>query len=269
MLQSYFFIPANKPKFIAKFDSIDAEFIIFDLEDTVLESEQLESIERIKSFSSNPKVWIRPALFSGDQLDLTLLLRLIQSGFNKILLPKLRSLQDVQAIAKLDSHIKWILLVEHPGLLIQLQEILMQYTDRIVGIGFGSQDYAMYTGLKNKDSIINHVRFQLNAICTAFQKPFIDTASMHIENQELFEAECVNAFEFGCNAKFVLHPKQLETLKKTTYFDEIELSWGKQVLEQLDDEAFRNLTAITINGILLEKPHLKRLKLIKQYLEQR
>ena len=48
MLETYFFIPANNQKFIKKSIEISSDFIIYDLEESITNSEMTESINNLK-----------------------------------------------------------------------------------------------------------------------------------------------------------------------------------------------------------------------------
>ncbi|TNE74748.1 hypothetical protein EP331_00750 [bacterium] len=269
MLRSYFFIPANKPKFISKKEQIAASAFIFDLEDTVLSSEIDDSIENIRQYVEDEKVWIRPNLFKESNLDLTNITQLSKIGFKRYVLPKLQSFDEFELVRRvIKEDCRLIILVEHPSIMNELDKIVAKYINNIFGLGFGSQDYSMYSGMKQTNYHMNFVRFELNKIAVKYNIEFIDTASMNISNAEQFEKECVNAFDFGCSGKFIIHPMQLNSLNKAAYFDDDDIKWAKESFEAIGEQDFDTITAINVGGKVFEKPHIKKLKQIHKYLNK-
>ena len=52
---------------------------------------------------------------------------------------------------------EFILLIENPNSLIYLKEILQETNLNVVGLGFGSHDYCLETGLKHKPKLFLRV----------------------------------------------------------------------------------------------------------------
>lgn len=269
MLDTYFFIPANKPKFIDGIKTLNTDFFIFDLEDTVPELDLDESIQNILPYINKNNIYVRPSLFNGEQLKFQLLDKLYKAGFRHFVLPKLKNLEHTQLILeRIPQSINNILLVEHPNLILDLKEILQKYKNYFKGLGFGSQDYSMFTGLKQDLNQMNLVRFQLNQFAISFNLSLIDTASMNINNMKLFESECVNAFSLGCDAKFLIHPKQLEVARNAKYFSDEEIEWGIKAYNVVKNIDFSQISAYNIGGVVIEKPHQKKIYQIMKYLKE-
>lgn len=268
MLNSYFFIPANKPKFINNIHKLEANYFIFDFEDTLPLSQTDEALLNIKDFSGNDKIWIRPNIFNGELLTLEQFNTLYHFGFRQFVLPKLNSKEQYFEFEQNYDDVKFILLVEHPRLLFELLEILKK-SKQIYSLSFGSQDYASITDLKQEHSIMNQVRYELNKYAKAFNLDFIDTASMNITNKKQFEDECINAFNYGCNGKFIIHPTQLTVLKSAEYYSSEEIAWAIEALKSIEMKDYENIEAYLINGKVFEKPHLKKVMQIKKYIESK
>jgi citrate lyase beta subunit len=270
MLKSYFFIPANKPKFISKIPLLDVDEFVFDLEDSMLFEETDAAISNIKFNSKFKKFYVRPSLYNiYDDLELTQLYKLLNSGFSRFVLPKLKNIQDADVVFKLIEPQKHILLVERPSLLHQLDKVINKYTNYIGAVGFGGQDFGSFMGMNQESSYMNHALFTLKLIAENYKKPVIDTASMLIDDTDKFEAECINAFNMGCIGKFVIHPKQLTIMTHASYFTDEEVKWGIIALAKLGGNLnIGNIGVLNVDGKVLEKPHLSKLKLIKKYISK-
>lgn len=268
MLESYFFIPANRKDFLKKIPSIKADNFVIDFEDSVALSEWEECVSNLKDYGDLSSHYIRPNLWHKGEFTTNTLYKLAELGVKNVVLPKLKTLEHLQRVIELEKFSKMILLVETPDLLLILPDVLREYDALIEGIGFGSQDFAMFTGMKQSNNYMNYARFQINLIASKFGKKFIDTASMLIDEENLFEDECINAFNMGCTGKFIIHPRQLQVLEKAEYFSQSELDWAQEALKQIEGKSLDEIKAYKIDGMVLEKPHLAKLKKIKQYLEE-
>lgn len=268
MLESYFFIPASREDFLKKIPSIKADHLVIDFEDSVALSEWDKCVSNLKEYVDLSSHYVRPNLWNSGSFTTNTLQKLVEVGVKNVLLPKLKTLEQVQEVIELENFSKIILLVETPDLLLILPDVVREYDSLIEGIGFGSQDFAMYTNMKQSLSYMNYARFQINLTASKFGKKCIDTASMLIDEEEVFEEECINAFNMGCTGKFVIHPRQLQVLKKAEYFSESEIAWAKKALKQIEGKPLDEIKAYKIDGMVLEKPHLTKLKKIKQYLEE-
>lgn len=267
MLKSYFFVPANKERFLNKVELIEADEIILDLEDTVPLQELPNSIESISSNSTFKNYFVRPNIFIDNKFDLSTLKILLNKGFTRFVIPKIESVNQIEKVLSLVKNADLVLLVEHPRLYIELKRILELYSNRFIGIGLGAHDFSMNTNHIQYDIFINQLRIDISILAAAFKLESIDTASMIISDEPSFKMDCINAFNAGCSGKFLIHPQQLDTLKAAEYFKKEEIEWAKKAIKVLDTAKESELSAISIDGKVLERPHLKRIKLIKEYLQ--
>ncbi len=269
MLESYFFIPADREDFLNKIPEIKADHFIIDFEDSVAHSEFEDSLNNLSTHFNLKEYYVRPNLWLNQKFTTDSLRKLVAKGVKKVVLPKIKTLAQVKEIFKVGNFSKVILLVETPDLLLALPKVIEEYDSYIDGIGFGSQDFGMYTNINQSNSYMNHVRFQINLIASKFEKKFIDTASMLIEKTDEFEQECINAFNMGCSGKFLIHPKQLNVLNSAEYYSDAEISWAQKALNKIGNKAVEEVKAYKIDGMVLEKPHLQKIKKIQKYLESK
>jgi citrate lyase beta subunit len=264
MIESYFFVPAHSKRFIEKSLTIKADHFILDLEDAVPLSEKSQAILNCLEIQDKEKYFIRPYLEDSLKKDFFLLNKLASAGFKKILLPKSKNTNEI--LANLEE-VDVFLLVEQASTYLNAQQIVEKHKDKIKGLAFGSQDFTSSMNLKYNEDILNIVRLNLLIICKTYNLKFIDTASMNIsKDEDAFSAECINAFDMGCDGKFIIHPNQLRLLNSANYFSKVELDWAISILNEIDIKN-EDFGAIKINGEIIEKPHLNKLKLIDKYLK--
>jgi citrate lyase subunit beta/citryl-CoA lyase len=103
--------------------------------------------------------------------------------------------------------------------------------------------------------------FVLN-LAKSYALEAIDTASMEIDDKDDFSNEVKRGFDKGYRSKFILHPRQLEYLDGIEYFSQNEINFARMVCEKINLDDF---DAVKIEGKVLEKPHINRIKEILKY----
>lgn len=256
---------------LAKLPSIPADVFIFDMEDTIGITEIEQCIINLSETPFSKNHYIRPKLVENRVVNSELIENLILLGYHKFVLPKLESKTMWDEISqRVDlSKLEIILLVEHPRFLLELDQILVTEPPYIKAIGLGSHDYCAFAGLKHSTENLQRIRFELSWLAHAYDYLCIDTASMNVGDTESFSAECISAFEMGCLGKFVIHPSQLTVLQNASYFSQEELDWGNKAVHALSNMSNAELSAIIVEGRVLEKPHIKKLEQMKPYLEKK
>ena len=146
-----------------------------------------------------------------------------------------------------------------------LKEIVKGEIINITGITLGSHDYTNVVGMKHTTHYLYFARNYVLNVAKAFDLMAIDIASMNINDDEEFSNECLDAFNMGYDAKFVLHPQQLEVLKKTEYFNQEEVESALEIYEEIKTVDLDQFSVIKLNGKLYEKPHLKRIMKIVEW----
>jgi citrate lyase beta subunit len=182
--------------------------------------------------------------------------------------PKLDSLQDFETTFEVfkNRDIKIILLVETPLLFLQVQEVLLKYKPYFSGIGIGSHDFMSVIGGVHTMENIEYIRQHILYLARAFEITAIDIASMELKNEALFEAEIIDGFQKGYDAKFFIHPWQVQVYDDINFYDAEEYEWALQIQEELENVGNQNeFNPIVINGQIIERPHLNRMKKILKY----
>jgi citrate lyase subunit beta/citryl-CoA lyase len=218
------FIPSNRVGFLKKIPSIKADHFVIDFEDSVTLSEWDKCVTNLQEYGDVRSHYFRPNLWYKGSFTTNALQELAEVGVKIVVLPKLKILEQVREIIEMGKYSKVILLVETPDLLLILPDVVKQYHSLIECIGFVSQDFAMYTNMKQSLLYMNYALFQINLTASKFGKKCIDTASMLMDDEDVFGEECINAFNMGCSGKFIIHPRQLQVLSKTEYFSQSEIA---------------------------------------------
>jgi citrate lyase subunit beta-like protein len=186
---------------------------------------------------------------------------LLEIGFSNFILPKFRNINDLKEIEKninfkLFSQINFILLVENPESLFFIKNILISTGLNIIGLGFGSQDYCNETGMDHSLELLRQPRFIISGIAKAFGIQTIDIACMDIKNNDIFINELKESEIMGFDAKFIIHPNQLEIINNYKFYSNDKMAEAEEILKEY--ERLGRPTVFVYNGKAVEPPHIIR-----------
>ncbi|WP_432671702.1 HpcH/HpaI aldolase/citrate lyase family protein [Flavobacterium sp. SM2513] len=270
MLDSYFFVPGDKQKYLDKVATLEADFIVIDLEDAVALQNKQAALALVLSLTPEKKHFVRiPFLedcYSKEQVS-----QLIIQYEGRIVLPKVSCLEEVQSVVALVPTIslQLIVLVENPTCFIHLPAILNTYSSQIHAVGFGSHDFCSITGIKHTLAHLAFYKRQLILITKAYKTSYLDGVDLNLTDFAAFNEEALFAFEIGASGKFLIHPKQIAALKNIPFMSESEMEQLTAVYEKVKDIPEENIEVHTIDGKVYEKPHIIRIKHLMHKIQQR
>lgn len=264
-MESYFFVPANQQKFIDKSKDIAADYIVFDLEDSVAGADIEMALDHLSKIDIGPNMYVRPRLYDDeDRLDDRLLRRLMDMGFSRFLLPKftkerVEKLAEVRSVQYPDAHLDFIILVESPLGLLQLKEVLEGKILPISGVGLGSHDYCSALDMEHTLDNLYFARQTILNTAKAFGLKSLDIVAVNLNDDEAFLKEVKNGFSMGFDAKFLIHPKQLSLINNFQFYSDEEIQEAETVYPQILDIVHQKKSIVKVNGKMYEKPHVNRI----------
>ena len=280
MYQSLLFIPANKEKMLKKAETTEADSVIFDLEDSILETDKTEARTILYSFlrthlnSGRKKLIVRINqldTYGGD--DANVLCKF--SGINAFMLPK-ATVEDVKSLDNLlkekekENNLKpgcfnIVPLIESPESLLDARDISMA-SERITGILFGAEDYTSCMNLNRttEGTEIFYARSFLAIVCAAAGIDAIDTPCTEITDKKIIEEDARNAKKLGMTGKAAIHPGQLPIINKVFRPDEDELKKAKEIIEATQKS---NEGSFSVNGKMVDLPIIEKAKKILETVE--
>lgn len=270
MIDSYFFIPGDKPNNLSKIDKVNADYIVIDLEDAVSINNKQVAIELVLALTFNKNMFLRIPFFDDCYANEELK-SLIKKFHGQVVLPKINAIEDINKVILLADGIplKMIVLIENARSFIATEEILKTFSSQIHAIGFGSQDFCSITGIKHTLEHLAQYKRQLIVYAKAFNVAFIDGVDLNLKNFGQFKKECVFAFESGADGKFMIHPLQLDELQKVDFMSEEEINQLKFVYEKVKDIPLNDIEVYTIEGKVYEKPHIIRIKYLMEKIDRK
>lgn len=270
-MDSFFFIPGSKLSNLDMILSLQVSEIIIDLEDALRESERLSILDELKNHKKYGDHYLRVPFTaaSANEFNTELYRRLLHLGYRKFVFPKLASREDFQKIIDAGSaeDLRIILLVETPRLFLEAKELLLNHKDLISGVGLGSHDFMSVVGGVHELENLYYLRQHILYLARMINTVPIDIASMELNSKTALAAEITDGFRKGYEAKFFIHPWQLEVLREINFYSREEYQWALSILRELDKAGKKEeFQPVVINGQVIEKPHLDRVhKIVKYY----
>lgn len=272
-VDSYFFVPGTRLHKIQDIKNLGVTDIIIDLEDAVKFSERMKLLGNLMEYSSLKNCYVRVPLYNDkEKLDLSILNKLIVSGFTKFVLPKIESKKHFKKIVKnIDSNaIKIIILVETSRLFLEIKDVLFDYKEFLTGLGIGSHDLMAEIGGIHNLQNLEFLRQHLLLYARSVNVLAIDIASMELKNKTDFQSEILDGVKKGYDAKFYIHPWQLEQLKELNLYSKDEYKWAKRIKKELNKVLNeKEFSPTVIEGQVIERPHLKKVNKILKYYENK
>ena len=271
-MKSFFFIPASRLQNISKIRSLGPDNIIIDFEDAILEEEIDTYFEQLKALINIESNWFRLPVRKGfkDELNLKYIEKFASIGVKFVILPKLKTVSELLTICRAFQSINFIILIEHPRLLLEMRQVLMNDMDalkNILGLGIGSHDLTTILHAKHKKEQLDYPRKEVLYLAKAYDLLAIDIASMDIFNKSSFDEEIEYGKDNGYDAKFIIHPKQLLWFQKNIQNQQNSLVWARKVLQKLPKNyAGEDIAPFVLDKEVIEKPHaIKAMEIVKKH----
>jgi len=259
--RSWLFVPSTRPDRFAKAAMSGADRVILDLEDAVA-PHQKGLARRNLAAAKIPRdvpmyVRVNSALTPWFEDDLAVAAKLAIHG---ILLPKADTAAHVEraAAAIAPEHVIVPIIETAVGLWNVLEVARAPRVERLV---FGALDFALDTGMHDKDGAFDYVRSRIViASKVAGIAPPVDFVTLGIDDQELLERHAARSRHFGFGGKLCIHPKQLPATNNAFRPTDDEVAWARAIL---DEQSTRPGDAVFAHrGELVDRPVLERARQI-------
>jgi citrate lyase subunit beta/citryl-CoA lyase len=276
-LRSLLFVPGDSERKFAKAQTIGADALIFDLEDSVAPTEKAAARKRVAAWldDRSPRAWSSFVRVNALDTGLTLddLAAVVKPGLNGVLIPKADSAQDVVRIAHyLDAlETKAGMTAGEIRIAVVATETakamfaLGSYTPahpRLAALTWGAEDLAAALGAtdnKQADGAWS-LTFQIaRAQClfgaSAAEVLPIDTVFTDFRDRDAFELDCRRSRRDGFLGRLAIHPDQIATINQCYAPSETEIAQARRIVEAF--AANPSAGALGVDGKMVDIPHLK------------
>lgn len=260
--------------------SSDADEVIFDLEDACAASQKDPArAEVARAFRevhfTNGKV--RAYRINGVDTawcyrDLVDVLEAAGARVDAVVIPKVRSVADVQFVDRLVTQLEWAkrltpgrirleALIETAAGLAEVNAIA-RASPRLDALIFGVADFAGDIGARDfkadRGGLFAHARAQLLVAARAAGIDAIDSVTVQFKEPEVVEADARSAARLGFDGKWAIHPDQLAPIHAAFTPGQDEIDRALKVVEayrRADRES--GLGAIALDDEMVDAATLK------------
>jgi citrate lyase subunit beta/citryl-CoA lyase len=264
-------MPGANTRALEKARNLPADVLILDLEDAVAPDAKEQARAAIASMLQQNAYGPREVIVRANALDTPWgnddIEMAVRAGANGVLLPKVRSAQD---IAEIDSAITaagpqadfllWAM-IEMPMAILNIQEIAAASANtRLAGFMLGTNDLAKETGaIYTPDRFAFQVPLMMALTAArAYGLVALDSVYNDFKNPEGLESECEQGRVLGFDGKTLIHPAQIDTANRVFSPDAQQVAQARDIIEAFTRPENQGRGAIQVNGAMVELLHLEQ-----------
>ncbi len=264
--RSVLYIPGSKERALAKATGLDADAIIFDLEDAVAIDEKASARKLLTETLQSLDYGSRAKLIRINALSTewgTADLEVIATARPEaILLPKVDTAAQVEALARLldarpetaETRI-WAMMESPLGV---LNAHAIATAPRVAGFIMGTNDLAKDMGCRFRPDRL--------PLITALQLPLIAAKAAGIlavdgvynafKDDDGLRSECEQGRDLGFDGKTLIHPAQLAIANEVFAPSEAEIDLARRQIAAFDAATARGEGVAVVDGKIVENLHI-------------
>ncbi|MFU1478013.1 HpcH/HpaI aldolase/citrate lyase family protein [Roseovarius sp. C7] len=259
--RSVLYIPGSKERALDKARSLPADAIIFDLEDAVAPDAKAEARETLAvslregGYGKRIKIVRINALTTEWGLEDVRVLR--DAGADAILLPKVNSPSDVDALADLlpPTMPIWVMM-ETPVSVFNAREIAAH--GRVAGLVTGTNDLIKDLGCRARaDRMPLMTALQTIVMAArAARIVAIDGVYNRFRDGDGLKSECEQGRDLGFDGKTLIHPAQIEGANQAFAPTSSEIDLAERQIKAYEDSMASGQGIAVVDGQIVENLHV-------------
>jgi citrate lyase subunit beta/citryl-CoA lyase len=277
LFRSWMFVPGNHQRRLEKAKELQADVIIYDLEDAVPLQEKEKARDMVTHALRNNRGKVQFVRVNDPSTPYFLddVCAVAGPDLAGIVLPKAASKEHVSLadclLAKRENQhglqtgaTEVVPLIESALGLYHAFEIASA-NSRVKRLAFGSVDYTLDIGaqLTKEGTEILFARSQLVVVSRAagIEAP-IDAVYIHLDDSEGLAVDAKLARQLGFQGKLVIHPHQIEVVNDVFSPTEEEIEEAKRIAAAFDEAVASGFAAVQVGGKMVDYPVAERAKRI-------
>jgi citrate lyase subunit beta/citryl-CoA lyase len=271
--RSVLYMPGANERALEKAKTLDADALIFDLEDAVAPDAKEAARERVCAAAASGaygrrEVTIRVNGIDTDWHDADLRAA-AQAGPAAVVVPKVNSAREVHNIERAlelggaPDHTKIWAMLETPVAMLHAEEIAAA-SERLTVLVMGTNDLAkeLYAEfVPGRAPLMGGLSLALLA-ARATGKVILDGVYNDVKDLAGFEAECLQGRQYGFDGKTLIHPGQLEACNRLFAPSEEEIERSRRIIEAFTQAQVEGRGVVTVDGRMIENLHVDNAKRI-------
>ena len=283
MIRSILSVPGSSPRFIAKAETVPADVIAFDLEDSVAPQEKAAAraavAQAVDGFPKDGRlVYVRPNDLDSGLLEDDLA-AVVRPGLDGIHLPKVHRpatlirvdhyLTLLERLCALpDGSIRMMAWIESAEGVANVEAICAA-SPRLVAVSVGSEDYAASLGVSRSASgaELAFARARVVNAAAAAGLVAIDGAETALADRDRFWQAARAVRQLGYRGKFCIHPDQVRLVNDAFAPSGAERDWAEKVVAAFEAARDQGIGAITVDGSMVDLPIYERARGVLRWSE--
>ena len=256
-VRSVLYIPASKERALEKAKGLACDAIIFDLEDAVAIDEKVPARDLLAETLPTADYGARLRIVRVNGLDTTWgredVLSVVDA--DAVLLPKVNSAADVDAIAALTTLPIWAMM-ETPLGILNAAEIAAH--PRLEGMVMGTNDLAKDLNTRHRpdrEPLLTSLQMCLLA-ARAHGVTIVDGVYNAFKDEAGLKVECDQGRDMGFEGKTLIHPAQLEVANAAFAPSEAEIDLSKRQIEAFEQAERDGQGVAVVDGKIVENLHI-------------
>lgn len=266
--RSVLYVPADKPRAVAKARALPVDAIILDLEDAVAPQAKPAAREALRAALDAPMLCEVAVRINGLDTEWATedILAAIAVRADAILVPKVDGPEALRAVAEaldqsdaLETIALWAM-IETPKALLHLETIAAaaEHDVPLTAFVLGTNDLALATRVPLAAGRAAYVPWlmQVVAAARAYGVDVIDGTCNDFRDLERLEAECHQGRALGLDGKSLIHPDQIAAANRIFAPSPEELAAAEAVCVAFRRPENADKAVIALNGRMVERLHL-------------
>ncbi|WP_391481204.1 HpcH/HpaI aldolase/citrate lyase family protein [Nereida sp. NH-UV-3] len=256
-VRSVLYIPASKERALEKAKGLACDAIIFDLEDAVAIDEKVPARTLLAETLPTADYGARLRIVRVNGLDTTWgrddVLSVLDA--DAVLLPKVNSAADVDAIAALTTLPIWAMM-ETPLGILNAAEIAAH--PRLEGMVMGTNDLAKDLNTRHRpdrEPLLTSLQMCLLA-ARAHGVTIVDGVYNAFKDDAGLKIECDQGRDMGFEGKTLIHPAQLEVANAAFAPSEADIDLSKRQIEAFEQAERDGQGVAVVDGKIVENLHI-------------
>ncbi|MBO6506523.1 MAG: CoA ester lyase [Kordiimonadaceae bacterium] len=281
--RSVLFMPGSNARALEKAKTIDADVLVFDLEDAVAPEAKEEA-----------RALVAAALQSGDYGHRELVVRINALGTDwwradlaaigphhpsAVLLPKVESIDTLEKVSdelvwhSSDHSAEFWVMLETPRGFLRAEDIAQSH-DRLTTFVIGTNDLVKETRARHvpgREPVL-HALSHAILVARAYGLNVLDGVYSNFKDAEGFGAECTQARNMGFDGKTLIHPSQVDAANAAFSASDAEVEEARRMIAAFEAAQAEGKGVAVLDGRMIEELHLseaRRMVALSEYLSAR
>jgi citrate lyase subunit beta/citryl-CoA lyase len=265
--RSALYVPGANQRALDKARDVDADVLIFDLEDAVhpdrkdVARDQVIAALRKGGYRAETVVRVNPL---GGKLGAADIKAAARSGCQAVLLPKVESAKEVRdaalrlAAAGAPENVVLWAMIETPLGVLRAQEIALS-SPHLACLVMGTSDLVKDLRARHSEdrlAIMPSLGLCLLA-ARAAGLPILDGVHLDLNDDAGFAAACRQGADMGFDGKTLIHPKTIAACNAAFGPSAADIEWSRKVIAAFEAAAANHEGVIVVDGKLVEHLHVE------------